>query len=310
VQVEHAFSSNHSIYPLTFLQMYQAAKKRSQSPQGIERVSQNRLGFLPGAKGQAAGAIMSAYFHLTTSAYGFFLEDQLAGWMYLRGWQQMFYIESLVVFPEFYDQGIEHALLSFGENTARELHRGWLALTVPTADESAMQRYEMQGYSKGHWRVLRSEQSVPESANGNISLKRTTGSAAKRAYRQFAEQDLQASDPDTALVQSRFLLHDPYYSRIGQHWLIETEGRKVGFLHTHGPGNHPRMVLTTLPESWGSPHMLSIVKKALGATTPEILDIRLGSGRHHDAARAVLEPFGFEEHPADTIRMFKRIDRE
>jgi len=230
--------------------------------------------------------------------------------MYLRGWQQLLYVESLVVLPEFHDQGIEHALLTFGENIARELRRAWLALTVPLGDATISQSYEMQGYRKGHWRVLRSQQRVPEGSNGHVSLKRAVGSAAKRAYMQFAEQDLQASDPDTAGVQSRFLMHDPYYSRLGQNWVIETEGRQVGFLHTHGPASHPRMVLATGPESWGSPQLLSIVKQALGGATPEILDIRLGSARHHDAARAVLEPFGFVEHPTNDVRMFKRIESE
>ena len=304
---EYALPPNNSIYPLTLLQMYQAAKKSMWSRQARGDISRNHAGSSPAAKGLGSRVITPTYYHLTTSSYGLFLEDQLAGWMCLRGWQQILYIESLVVFPEFHDQNIESSLLDFVENTARELRRGWLALTVLTSDESAMGRYELQGFSKGHWRVLRTKQEVPESANGHISLKRTTGPAAKRAYRQFAEQDLQASDPDSAQVQSRFLLHDPYYSRVGQHWLIEAEGREVGFLHAHGVENHPRMVLTTLPESWGSPYMLSMLRQALGAATPEVLDVRLGSGRHHDAARVVLEPFGFEEFPADTVKMFKRI---
>ncbi len=253
---------------------------------------------------------MPAYFHLTTSAYGLFIKDQLVGWMYLRGWQQVLYVEVLGVLPEYHGQGIENALLSFGENAARELRRGWLTMTVPLEDISTMQGLEAQGFRRGHWRVFHSEHPVPEISNGHISLKRTVGSPARRAYREFAEQDLQASEPDTALVQSCFLLQDPYYSRSGQHWLIETEGRQVGFLHSHGPSAHPIMILTALPDTWGSLDMLAIVKKALGTTVPETLAIRLGSNRHHDAARAILEPFGFEEHPADTIRMFKRIDNE
>lgn len=296
-----------SIRPLTFLQTLQSAdvvigallEQESVSPHRKQPSSLRKLG---------RRVTRPLYYHLVTSGYGAFDADRLIGWMYLRGWYQVLYIDTLIVHHKYQGQGVGCSLLDFAEKQAREQHREWLGLTVTTGNMASLGSYEAHGFERGHWRIMRCAGGV---SNGTalqtaVRLQPLLGSAAQRAFWRFATLDMNAGDTAGHPTLTRFLMQDPYHGP-GLHWLVVADGVPIAYLNRSGTATQPTVFVASGPERWDSPALVDALRIAAGAgrIQPDSVDVRLGSSRHHESARALLEPLGFSEQPAAMLRMFK-----
>jgi len=311
VPSEQVRSTHYGIFPLSFLQIYQASGTFIDALKEQDASVQEWFGNSLALKRIMTRSGVPLYYHWFTSGYGAFADHQYeVGWVFLRGWRQVLYVEGIAVLPEWRQKGVGTALMNFAEQQARELHREWLGLTVTISNNPAVSLYQKQGYQQGHAKVLVYEGAeLPSLLGADISLRPVIAQTAGQLYRSFAERDLQASDPDTSLVETRFLGREPYRRIAGQHWLIRAKGSTIGYIHKHGSTSHPVIYLTGLQPSWGSSEMLAAIARVLGNKhqPPVTIEVRLGSAAHHDVMCAALTQYGFVERPATTMKMFKHL---
>jgi hypothetical protein len=251
------------------------------------------------------------YYHLLTSGYGVMIQNQLVGWLYLRGWHQVLYVETLATHPDWRRQGIGTALLRFAEQQAGILGREWMALTV-TVPNPAVKLYEKEGYRRAHWRVMMhsGKPAVAEGTSGSVNLRPVFGPAAENAYYHFSELDQRAGDAWAADAIARLSNYDPY-RQLGRDYLVEVAGQAVGYLNLHLAGGRQVIYLAAPPDWWGNQEILRAAILAIHDAERHFeVCFRLASSGHHDAARPVLIEMGFAEQPAATTRMFKRLPRE
>jgi GNAT superfamily N-acetyltransferase len=314
VSPERDSHPEYVVVPLSFVQIAKSAGAVMDALLERDVTVQQWCGGPQVLKNLTAATVFPLYYHFATSGYGIFDGSRPVGWLYLRGWRQVLYVETLAVAPEWRTRGVGAALLRFAETQARELRREWLGLTVTLTNDSAIRLYESQGYGRGHWRVLR-RQGEPLTfppAAGKVTLRPLVGWAASRTYRHFAARDLAAGDPETWEVQSRFLVREPHRGWLGRHWAVLIQGQPIGYVHRYGPTSGPAIYLAVDQAWWGSPHLLEAIRFALRPSEQQMaaLELRLGSSGHHDAAHHVLASYGFAEHPAATMKMFKRVPLE
>jgi GNAT superfamily N-acetyltransferase len=300
-----------SILPLTFLQIAQSSDAVVRALQEHDAQAQNWFGSSRLLQSFMTATGVPLYYHWFTSAYGAFVDDKAVGWLFLRGWRQVLYVEGLVVAHNSRRTGIGAALMSFAEQQARDLHRDWLGLTVTIANDSAVNLYEQQGFQRGHARILRYEgQAAPPLPGSAVDLRPVISQAAAQVYAHFAERDLAAGDADTAQVQSRFLGREPYRSILGSHWLIRgSNGKPVGYLHRHSSVKRTVVYIAALQEYWASTEVIGALAKVTTkpSKSPVTLEVRFASDGHHDAMCEALVPCGFVERPAVTMKMFKHL---
>jgi GNAT superfamily N-acetyltransferase len=300
-----------SIFPLTFLQIAQSSDAVVRALQEHDVQAQDWFGSSRLLQSFMTATGVPLYYHWFTSAYGAFVDDKAVGWLFLRGWRQVLYVEGLVVAQDSRRKGIGAALMDFAEQQARDLHRDWLGLTVTIANDSAVNLYEQQGFQRGHGRILRYEgQAAPALPGSAVDLRPVIAQTAAQIYAHFADRDLAAGDADTAQVQNRFLGREPYRSVLGSHWLIRgSNGKPVGYLHRHRARQRTVVYLAALQEHWASAEMIGALAKVTASLSrsPIMLEVRFASDGHHDAMCQALVPCGFVERPAVTMKMFKHL---
>lgn len=258
----------------------------------------------------ARGIFMPLYYHLITSGYGAFVGEDMAGWLYLRGWRQILYIETIATRPAWRKQGVGDALMRFAEGQARELHRQWLGLTVTATNEAAVRLYERHGYRRAHWRIAQHNgaNALPSGESQEVRLKPIFGPAAWQAYRRFTTIDLAAGDEWAATASTRLLEFDPH-RQWGKEWLVTVDDQAVAYLNRHGSRANPNLYFACGPDWWTDPRMTQAIRAALndGASTSRSITLRLASSSHHDAALPLLSEIGFVSHPASMFKMFKYL---
>jgi GNAT superfamily N-acetyltransferase len=299
-----------NISPLTFLQVYQSTDTVMAAL--LEKDVNFRQWFLSPEGWRQFGryVIVPLYYHLLTSGYGVMIQNQLVGWLYLRGWHQVLYVETLATHPDWRRQGVATALLRFAEQQAGILGREWMALTV-TVPNPAVRLYDKEGYRRAHWRVMEHPGglTVTEDQAGKVNLRPVFGPAAENAYHHFSEADQRAGDAWAADAIARLSNYDPY-RQLGREYVAEVDGQAVGYLNLHLAGNRQVIYLAAPPERWGSQAVLKAGIRAIQASERHCeICFRLASSGHHDAARQLLIDMGFAEQPATTTRMFKRLPR-
>lgn len=303
--------SGHQIVPLSFLQIYQSADSILNALLEHDAVTRRWFGGSYLLRSLISHSGMPLYYHWVTSGYGILKGDDLAGWMFLRGWDQVLYVETLAVRPEARRRGIATALLEFAAQLAGELNREWLGLTVTVANENAVSLYEGQNFQRGHWRILRGENpaDISLSKTSNVELQRLLGPSAERAFRYFSKVDLEASDPETVSVHVRFLPRELYRRIWGQHWGMHVNGRMVAYLHQHNEDRKKVIYVASGPQWWGSPTLLDGLSALLAGLSGEgySAEVRLASRAHHEAACAGLVNAGFRDEPALTMKMIKNL---
>lgn len=302
-------SNGIAIRPLTFVQTYLSAEAVITALLEHDLTTQRWLGASPPLRFISRYLALPLYFHWITSGYGAFSDEQLVGWLYLRGWYQVLYIEALTVLPTWRRRGVGKVLLRFAEQQAREQRREWLGLTTTFNNMVALHLYESQGFERGHWRIMRgSGDALSPPQGGAVRLLPLIGHAARSAFRHFARLDVSAGDAADKVTLTRFLTRDPYRQG-GMHWLVIDGGRPVAYLNRHDTIEHPTLYLASAPDWWGSPATLEALKAALSArdASPATVDVRLASSGHHEAIRPLLEAQGFVECPASIVRMFKHL---
>jgi ribosomal protein S18 acetylase RimI-like enzyme len=298
-----------NISPLTFLQVYQSADTLMSAL--IEKDATFRHWFTAPQGWRQFGryVIVPLYYHLMTSGYGVMVENRLVGWLYLRGWHQVVYIETLATDPIWRKRGVGTALLDFAEQQAHVLGREWLALTVTLENRAAVKLYEKQGYRRMHWHVMQHPGDLDLGGTGlsGVGLRLVFGPAAESAYRHYSELDRRAGDTWAAEAASRLSSYDPY-RQLGREWQIEVDGQASGYLNVHQSGGYLVIYLACVPERWGTADILAAALHTIQPWERHLpIRVRLGSSGHHASARPVLMKMRFEEQPAITTRMFKQV---
>lgn len=305
----HPEEPDLNIWPLTFLQVYQSADTVMTAL--LEKDATFRKWFVSseGLRQFGRYIIVPVYYHLLTSGYGAMVDDQQVGWLYLRGWHQVLYIETLTTHPDWRRKGVGMSLLQFAEAQAHILGREWLALTATLANTPAVELYEKAGYRRGHWRVMchTGELVLDKPMPDTVTLHPVFGPAAEIAYRTYSEQDQRAGDAWAAEAIVRLSNYDPY-RQLGGEWVVEVGGKTAGYLNIHLDDGGVVIYLSTGPDWWGRPELISAALLSM-QPAERLLPIcfRLASSGHHDAARAALAEMGFEEQTAVTARFFKRL---
>jgi GNAT superfamily N-acetyltransferase len=306
--------AGHQIVPLSFLQIYQSADSILNALLEQDSVTQRWFGGSPLLRSVVSHSGMPLYYHWATSGYGVLNGDELLGWMFLRGWEQVLYVETLAVRPQARRRGVATALLDFATQIAQELHREWLGLTVTVTNENAVRLYEGQKFQPGHWRILKHENlaDIPWGETPNVELRRLLGPGAERAFKHFSKVDLEASDPDTVSAHVRFLPRELYRRVWGRHWGVRINGRMVAYLHHHRYDKRQIVYLASEPQWWGSPMLLQTLLKTLAGQSAQCdsIEVRLASRAHHEAACAVLVNAGFSDEPALTMKMIRNLRKD
>jgi GNAT superfamily N-acetyltransferase len=298
------------ISPLTFLQIYQSTDSVMQAL--LEQDATFQQWFLSPFPWRPLGRflVVPLYYHFATSGYGALVNDSVVGWLYLRGWHQVMYIEVVATHPDWRRQGVATSLLRFAERQARNLNRQWIALTVTLDNLAAVKLYEKEGYQCGHWRLLGHPDGLQAPANdeAKVTLRPVFGPAAETAFRTHTELDERAGDTWAAPAMLRLLNYDPYRLP-GREWIVEVDGQPAGYLHRHEAGGHATLYLAAPPEWWHRPEMRKAVLIAAsdGAQRAMPVWLRLASSGHHEAVREAFAELGFTEQPATTARMFKNL---
>ncbi|MBN1428263.1 MAG: GNAT family N-acetyltransferase [Anaerolineae bacterium] len=302
-----------SICPLTFWKICESEGVLMSSMLEHDAAHQKWLGQSKMLRVLARICVLPLYYHLLTSGYGAFVGEELAGWLYLRGWRQILYVETLATHPNWRRQGIAKALLEFAEEKAVELHRRWMGLTVTGLNEAAISLYEKQGYRRAHWRVLCYEQDKMLKIGGDrvFQLRPALGLTANRAYHHFSTLDLAAGDEWNMPVSTRLLEFDPHHQS-GKAWLIVIDDQSVAYLHKHGCHTHPNLYLACGPDWWGDLRVLAAIGAALDGNTnhAETITLRLASSGHHDAVFPLLAEMGFVTKPSIWFKMFKYMGQQ
>lgn len=301
---------NITICPLPFWPIYESVGDLMASMLEQDITFQKLLGRSRILRALARGLLLPLYYHLATSGYGAFVGEELAGWLYLRGWRQILYIETLATRPAWRKQGIGDALMCFAENQARELHRQWLGLTVSAANEAAVQLYERQGYCRAHWRIVQhdGEKGLPSEGDPHVRLQPIFGLAAWQAHRHFTALDLGAGDGWVAPASTRLMEFDPH-RQLGREWLVMVDDQPVAYLNRHGSRACPNLYLACGPDWWGNRRITQTIVATLNEDTfaSRSISLRLASSGHHDAALPLLLETGFVTHPTSTFKMFKYL---
>mgnify|MGYP000045519176 CR=1 FL=1 len=306
---DHEFASEVVICPLTFLQTCQSAKVVIDSLLEQDSSVQRHMGELGMFGALAVRTAIPLYYHWLTSGYGAFSGEQPVGWLYLRGWNQMLYIQTLAVHPDWRHKGIGTALMHFAEQQARELHRPWLGLRVSLKNQPAIQLYESLGYRRGPWRVMQREEMPPEwpESSRAVQLRPLAGLAALQAYSRFSRLDLTAGDAWAAEVLDNFVKADFQWWSC-RHWLVISEGQPVACLSRCKRDSGADLRLASEADWWGSPQEVEAIRLALRSSDRlSRITVQTASNGHHEVLCSRLEPLGFVERPATTARMVKHL---
>jgi ribosomal protein S18 acetylase RimI-like enzyme len=298
-----------TIRPLTFLDTYQSAGMLIEALSERDITYQRTLGNRPFLRLIVRLVLMPLFNHLAFSGYGAFVDDRLAGWLYLCGRQRAQYISLLAVHPEWRRRGIGRTLLNFAEEQARALKRQWLGLTAAVQNTPAVSLYESVGFRCAHWRIYQRQSGaiLPIRAEG-VRFRRVMGLAAWRAHQRITTADLEAGDAWGADILPRFLFEGPA-RWLGRRWLALADGKPEAYMSLRGPRTHPCLYLAAPEAWWGADEELAAIKMVLDTLgeTPPSIDLRLGSAGHHEAARASLQSVGFVEQPDLHMKMFKSL---
>lgn len=306
-----------SIRPLTFLHTYQIADQLT-SPRAAQTTDI--------ATGQAmprwlrASAItralgMPLYYYWATSGFDAFDGERSIGWIFLRGWFQLFYVDALLVHPEWAGRDVEAQLLGFAEQQARELKREWIGLTLNTTGGETPEWFEERGYQRTHWRVMHhTDFSLALRTSGQgVELRRLFGRKQRDAFRRFARQELDVGNEPAREPLTRFLMPRPTRWP-GKSWHVVFDAHAIGTLNLRKQAGRVVMHIAAPEEWWGSAPLLAGVQLALQSEREVLsgerrtLDLRFASSGHHEAARDALSALGFDERPAATVRLFKRLN--
>jgi GNAT superfamily N-acetyltransferase len=310
VSSKHTTISKVTISPLPFWPTLESTGDLLAAMLEQDAMFQKWLGRSGILRALTRSIFMPLYYHMITSGYGAFIGEELAGWLYLRGWRQILYIETLATKPAWRKQGVASALLRFAEEQARELHRQWLGLTVTASNEAAVQLYEKHGYRRAHWRIAQCDggASLPSGESHEVRLQPIFGPTAWRAHRRFTAIDLAAGEGWVAPASTRLLDFDPH-RQLGREWLVNINDERVAYLNRYGSRSGPHMYLACGPDWWADPRMTQAIGAALsiGAPASKGITLRLASSGHHDAALPLLSALGFGSRSASMFKMFNYL---
>jgi len=294
------------IAPLTFLQVYQSAGEVMNAMLEKDAAARELLSGSPVWRNMARFTAVPTYLHWVTSGYTAIMGSDMIGWLFVRGREQVVYVEVLAIHHEWRRKGVGRILLRFAEGLARELNRDWIGITVTLENSPALTLYEAEGFRRSHWHVMIAEKLESGSAesNGGQRLRPVFGPTAEWAFRQFASRDIVAHDEWDSDPARRMLAYDRHRAW-GKDWLIEANGSPVGYLNSHRANGRRHLYLAAQPQYWGDPMVIS---KVLSVAAPgDTVILRLASAAHHAAACEALGERGFSERPAEQLWMLKSI---
>jgi GNAT superfamily N-acetyltransferase len=294
------------IAPLTFLQVYQSAGEVMSAMLEKDAAARDLLGGSPVWRNMARFSAVPTYLHWVTSGYAAIVGTDMIGWLFVRGREQVVYVEVLAIHHEWRRKGVGRILLRFAEGLARELNRDWIGITVTLENSPALTMYETEGFRRSHWHVMSADALKPKPAesNGKINLRPVFGLTAEWAFRHFASRDILEHDEWDSDPARRMLAYDRHRAW-GQDWVIEAGGSAVGYLNSHIEKRKRYLYLAANQDHWIDPVLIA---KVLSVAKPgDAVTLRLASLAHHEAACDVLGEWGFAERPAEQLWMLKSI---
>ena len=299
-------ASDVLIAPLTFLQVYQSAGEVMNAMLEKDATARELLGRSPIWRNMARFSAVPTYLHWVTSGYTAIVGTEMIGWLFVRGREQVVYVEVLAIHHEWRRKGIGRILLRFAEGLARELNRDWIGITVTLENSPALTLYEEEGFRRSHWHIMSADVLEPKlsGSNGKISLHPVFGPTAEWAFRHYASRDLLEHDEWDSDPARRMLAYDRHRAW-GQDWVIEAGRNTVGYLNSHVENGKRYLYLAAQQDYWADPALIS---RVLSVAKPgDVVTLRLASLAHHKAACEALMEWGFAEQPAEQLWMLKSI---
>lgn len=305
------------IRPLTFLQTRRvttrlgARRAGAAPPHAPDRTLPQWVAASPVAASVAA----PLYYHWATSGFDAVADSRAVGWMFLRAWRRVLYVEALLVDPEWQGCGVEESLLAFAEERARALHRCWLGMTRPVRLGAGGEPAVGLGFQCAHGRVMvrSAAPERPGTPAPGLELRRLYGRSAQDAQRRLAQLDVTAGCQPVDDDLLAFLAADPYEAP-GRSWHAVFEGQPIAYLSTHTRAEGRVVYAAAPPEWWGSALVLDALRRVLqqsggGASGQRRVLVRFASRGHHEAAREALAGQGFQEEPG-LCRAFRPVAAE
>lgn len=312
--VQSTAAESVAIRPVTFLQTANIAGHLT-DPRTAQASHLAAGQAMPGwlrASSAMRAVTVPLYYHWSTSGFDVFIDEQPAGWIYLRGWRRIFYIDALLIAPEWEGRGIEAMLLRFAEQQAYELKHAWMGLTLTPASRTAYTLFEEIGYRGTSCQVMHHSGgalSLPDGGE-HITLRPLHGRAAQAAHQRFARLDLAGDGlDDPALLP---YLTGEAGNGSARRWLVTVDGQEAACLSVHRGREAHTVTLAAGPEWWGREALIAALGQALIMvdTVGRPFDVRFASGGHYAAARAALAEMGFEERPVAAARLFKKPEAQ
>ncbi len=283
------------ISPLTFLQVYQATPAI--------------LGSRAGHSGWLNRLLLAMRLHLLTAAYGAFDGETCMGWIFLRGWRQVLYIDTLVIAEPHRGGRVAQYLLDFASTQARDLNRAWLGAKVDIADPQMVAMFERGGFQQPNRHVLRLSHMAGLPQQRDLpALQPVHGAAAEYLRRKLTRLDLATGDGDACAIPLHFLVAS-LEQRGGRSWVWVEQGRPAAYLHLYGPPTHPILYIAGPQERWGRLPLLDLAAAVVHqrGRAAAAIDVQFGSVGHYEASCRALLQAGFQEEPMASIKMYRCI---
>jgi hypothetical protein len=234
-------------------------------------------------------------------------DEDMLGYLWLRGWHQVLYMAALVVKPESRRQGIARQLVAFAEKQAVELRRDWIGVSVAQGNMASQKLFEEAGYTSVHsrvWSTATQKLAFPET---DMRLQPVRESAAWKACREYTAYDLEAGNAEAITEPVAFII-DAYPIRRDRQWLLEVAGTGAAYLNLHRNQDQPTLYIASKPEWRAQPPLLDAIQQVTQGLNA--FSIQFASRQHHVEAQPAMNEHGFEESKLPIVNFYKRLNQQ
>jgi GNAT superfamily N-acetyltransferase len=252
-----------------------------------------------------AGALLPA----SGTVYLSLLNFEPAGLIVLERGQIAAHVRALAVAPDLRRRAIARSMLHQIAPIVAERGLHWLWMSIEPDNETATRCALKAGFRRFHPQVLRrTRPGVLHLPHTPARAERIDEATALIEVQRWIGIESEAGDAWCAeLAQADLLkwLAPPG----GAYALCIVGEREVGLAHIEGDPESPLLSLWLLPELWGTPAEMAVLKAVIDLieTPPVTLTVLPGSGGHMQAAVALYKQHAFVPEMRDRVRLIRSV---